>query len=149
VYFQVVEHYYPGRVMRQFGMAQHFPVPDAITKDEWYKLHRAKDLTFNKNWRQVHIEHVERLEAMDPQDMIPEHLQTYAFEAYDRDYRRWYQENCAFTVYMHGQISEMNEKPLEVRRDMNTEEYGYIPCGGPAGQIVRFNYSFIISKCLR
>jgi hypothetical protein len=127
-------------------MSQYFPVPDSISKDEWYLLHKALDTREGKNWRTIREDYVQRLEAMAPEDMIPEHLQTYAFEAYDQEYRRWYQEYCAFTVFMYGQISEMNKRPLAVRRDMNTEDYGYIPCGGPAAQIVRFYYSFIISK---
>lgn len=134
VFYQLVEHYYPGRVMRQFGMRQPFPVPDPISKDKWYELHKELATTSGKNWRTVHADYVTRLEAMG--DRIPDELQSYAFDTYDQTYRSWYQEYCAFTVYLHGQITEMNTKPLHVRRDTVSDEYGFIPCAGPAAQIV-------------
>ena len=126
--------------MRQFGMAQYFPVPDPITKDDWYDLHQPLCTTVMKDWRTEHALHVQRLEAMSPDDMVPDMYQIYAFEEWDQQYRQWYQENCAFTVYMFGLMSEINRKPLHVQRDTTTPQYGFIPSSGPAAQIVSFLY---------
>lgn len=149
VYYQVVEHHYPGRVMRQFGMAQYFPVPDPITKDTQYECHKDLCTTVLKDWKTEHAEHVQRLEDMSPADMVPDMFQTYAFEEYDQQYRLWYQENCAFTVYMFGQISEINERPLHKPRDTTSTQYGFIPSAGPAAQIVCFLLLFYsLSTCI-
>ena len=115
VFYQMIEHYYPGRVMRQFGMAQLFPVPEPISKDKWYALHKDLSTATGKDWRVVHAEYVAALEAMG--DRIPEEHLTYAFDAWDQRYRCWYQEYCTFTVFMHGQVTEMNTRPLHRRRD--------------------------------
>ena len=130
--------------MRQFGMAQYLPVPDPITKDTWYDLHQPLCTTAMKDWRTEHALHVQRLENMSPDDMVPDMYQIYAFEEWDQQYRQWYQENCAFTVYMFGQISEISKKPLHVPRDTTTTHYGFIPSGGPAAQIVSYLYYLIL-----
>jgi len=130
--------------MRQFGMRQYLPVPDPITKDNWYELHQPLCTTVMKDWRTEHALHVQRLEDMSPDDMVPDMYQTYAFEEWDQQYRQWYQENCAFTVYMFGLISEVSKKPLHVPRDTTSSMHGFIPSGGPAAQIVSFLYFFIL-----
>jgi hypothetical protein len=131
--------------MRQFGMAQYFPVPDPISKDTWYECHPDLSTAVMKDWRSEHALHVHRLEAMSPEDMVPDIYLHYAFDEWDQQYRQWYQENCAFTVYMFGQMSEISERPLHIPRDTTSTQYGFIPSAGPAAQIVSYFYYFIVS----
>ena len=77
--------------MRQFGMRQYFPVPDPISKDTWYEFHSDHlDTTVMKDQRTEHADHVQRLEDMSSDDMVPNIFQTYAFEEYDQQYCQWY-----------------------------------------------------------
>jgi len=67
----------------------------------------------------------------------------YCFDPYDEDYRRWYQDHCAFTVFLHGMLTHDLTQPIPVPRDQRGEPHGYIPSGPPMAQMVRNHYLFI------
>ncbi|XP_078152756.1 serine/threonine-protein phosphatase 7 long form homolog isoform X3 [Carex rostrata] len=132
IHFSVVEHYYPDRVMRQFGLYQQFPPPmDPISQDEWSRLHTRHGATRGKDWSIVHSTYIAY--TMEPQRwMVP------ATGPYDprstRYYRMWFQDNCAFTVFLHGAIGDGLADSIPVARD-EYGTHGYIPSGPPLARI--------------
>ena len=136
IFYQVVEHHYPARVMRQFGLAQAVPPPAPISESEWRQLHKTKQIKYDNNWRTIHGGYVEAAENMNA------HLVSgdYCFDPYDEDYRRWYQDHCAFTVFLQGMLTHDLTQPIPVPRDQRGEPHGYIPSGPPMAQMVRNYY---------
>lgn len=59
----------------------------------------------------------------------------------------WFQDNCAFTVFLHGAIGDGLADSIPVARD-EYGTHGYIPSGPPLARIVSqsTHLYFIISK---
>lgn len=66
IFFQVVEHHYPSRVMRQFDYRQVCPPPPPITESLWRRLHVSRNAGFGKNWADIHRDYVELASAQEP-----------------------------------------------------------------------------------
>ena len=64
--FQIVEHHYPGRVIRQFGLRQTAPPPMPISEDTWRQLHFARDISPGRDWGHWHREYVQLASAAAP-----------------------------------------------------------------------------------
>jgi len=80
IHFSVIEHTYPDRVMRQFGMAQLFPPQPAIPEDYWRRLHARHAAVKNKDWSTVYSTEVSYASA--PSDHLVPVAPPYNYEQF-------------------------------------------------------------------
>ncbi|XP_035841001.1 serine/threonine-protein phosphatase 7 long form homolog [Helianthus annuus] len=94
--YSVVEHHYPQRVMRQFGMFQYIPNPIAIDHNEHARLHSMnRSGKTGWNWLSRHAPYVSQWEARH-QNLVTGELMTSVGVA--NDYMSWYMEHTVLYV---------------------------------------------------
>ena len=125
IHFWIVEHHYPDRVMRQFGLAQAIPPPLPLPEYEVRRLHRVVHSLGRSNWSDEHQVYVN--ESYDPSRWLVVPTGVWMSE-HIGPYRRWFQENCMYTVFLGAQYLQGIENPIPPPRD-EVGEIGYIPSG--------------------
>ncbi|KAM0024532.1 putative protein-serine/threonine phosphatase [Helianthus debilis subsp. tardiflorus] len=94
--YAVVEHHYPQRVMRQFGMFQYIPNPIAIDHNEHARLHAMnRSGKTGWNWLSRHAPYVSQWEARH-QNLVTGELTTSVGVA--NDYMSWYMQHTVLYV---------------------------------------------------
>ncbi|KAJ0548306.1 putative protein-serine/threonine phosphatase [Helianthus annuus] len=91
IYYSVVEHHYPQRVMRQFGMVQYIPHPIAINNTEHARLHSINRIgKTGWNWRSRHDPYVRGWDTRHQNLVTGEYITSVYIAS---DYMAWYMQH--------------------------------------------------------
>ena len=130
IHFWIVEHYYPDRVMRQFGLRQIMPIPQPISHVEHRKLHKTRHVGKTKDWSREHADYIRTYRAaFPPEDSGPFDVNVLP------QYRAWYQSEGMFSVFLDAQHMGGMRDPLPVPKD-STDWSGFVPSGPPVARMV-------------
>jgi len=112
IHFWIVEHHYPDRVMRQFGLRQTILVLEPLPEHEVRRLHKIVNKPGHTNWASVHESYVGQAS-----DYRPYFVERNAYFTSDQiePYLRWFYDHCMYIVFWDQSI-------MSVRTEMRLEE---------------------------
>ena len=137
IHFWIVEHHYPNRVMRQFGLAQVIPPALPLHEAEVRRLHNIIH-TVNvtrKNWAIEHHTYVEQASHPANHLVVPT---GYWTDDQLFPYRSWFQNNGMHNIFLERRCIEGLHNPIPEYRDEHGE-VGYIPSTPKDTRDVSFN----------
>lgn len=125
IHFWIVEHHYPDRVMRQFGLHQTCPPPDPEPEVEVRCLHAIVHKGGYINWLDQHQRYV--LLASEPGKSMVERNGDFSYTSL-LSYRQWFQNCCMYTVFLGPEYLDFDNHPIQNFKD-EVGDMGYIPSG--------------------